>query len=147
MEATHMQTAHRLKSVHLHSAKAHAAPYLLKTSLGMRMCCSSRPQAFSWSMNSADTINSFSTSTGGPPYKITQKTLMSMQLCSPLAKMPTLTELIFGIISLHSQSKQPFCYSNDNFCLTTRGQNKQMTSDIFSAKTVMCVCGVLDLHY
>lgn len=94
------------------SMKAHMSSsslcYLLKTSLGMRICCNSAPQTFSCSIVSADIIIYFSTSTGGAPYKshptITSLTT-SQQLCqnrlsaSQVASCPILTQHILTDVS------------------------------------------------
>ena len=61
---------------HLHLAKEPAryiSPYFLKTLLGIRSCCSSRPQRISCSMVSADIISAFSTSMGEAPCNIPHK--------------------------------------------------------------------------
>lgn len=46
--------------------------HLLKMSVGIRSCCSSLPCPFNCSMHSTASINIFSASIAGPPWKITQ---------------------------------------------------------------------------
>lgn len=59
--------------------------YLLKTSLGIRICCSSLPQTFICSMVSEAMTNIFSASTAGPPYiYIYNHTVHTLNSCHQL---------------------------------------------------------------
>lgn len=62
----------KCKQVNSHTHKNCTLAYVLKMSVCTRICCSSLPQSFIWSMVSAAMINSLSASMAGPPYKITQ---------------------------------------------------------------------------